>query len=450
VQIAGLVGTGWLVWKLSILPRLAFQTPGRLVSQALGYALLACGVSAVITAALYLLMARSWHREVLPFALRTSATAIWFAPATILLSTLSPVTAAAALVLVVSATRLIYSEWRGFLPEAPASLSRVPSFALAVVLQAAIVSMLSGSPLAAALLVCLSISLLTLLLLMAGLAAVKTRKNLPNSILGLVLTMILAAGLTTTSIAVFGLLPQVPEVSLWRASRRVLRNLFSTRQRPAPVLAVHLVAPPEDDTNIVANGYPGVILWPEVKPQTILAPPPQALLRRPGDPTAQEPSTIFFSGEYWMFRAPNVRPPLRSYFRRASPLGLSFTSLGHIALRMEAHQRLDHAIDLSCCGAIQVAITNADRYPGSVMLELILADVSSEGSKSLLLGTAEVASWPRYGSNQTISETLNFTVPNHISIREFNEISVVFHFDTVRDDRSARIAIDRFVLIPPS
>jgi len=117
---------------------------------------------------------------------------------------------------------------------------------------------------------------------------------------------------------------------------------------------------------------------------------------------------------------------------------------------MEAHQRLDHAIDLSCCGAIQVAITNADHYPGSVMLELVLADVGSEGSKSLLLGTAEVASWPHYGADQVVAETLNFTVPSHTSLREFNEITVVFHFDGVRNDRSARIAIDRFVLVPPS
>jgi hypothetical protein len=230
----------------------------------------------------------------------------------------------------------------------------------------------------------------------------------------------------------------------------VLRNLLSSGERPSPVAAVHLVPPPEDDANITENGYPGVILWSEVKPQTMLVAPPKTWLRRPGDPAAQDLSTIAFSGEYWMFRAPNVRPPRRSYFRRASPLGLSFTSLGHIALRMEAHQRLDHAIDLSCCGAIQVAITNADRYPGSVMLELVLADVSAEGSNSLVLGTAEVASWPRYGANQVLSETLNFTVPSHTSLREFNEISVIFHFDGVRNDRSARIAIDRFVLIPPS
>ncbi len=52
VQVVGLMATGWLVWSQSILPRLAFLSPHWLLVEAFGYALLACGASAVITTVL--------------------------------------------------------------------------------------------------------------------------------------------------------------------------------------------------------------------------------------------------------------------------------------------------------------------------------------------------------------------------------------------------------------
>jgi hypothetical protein len=453
VQIAGLIGTGWLMWSRSILPRLAFETSDRLIAQAFGYALLACGASASITAILYLALVRSWNSDVLPLALRTSATAIWFGPATILLATLSPAAMFAALVLVVSGTRLLYSEWRLVAPEGAASLSFAPnflgpSFVLAVAFQGAVVSVMFGYPLAAALLVCLSVSLFTLLLLLAGLAAVRERQNLPRSIMGLMLTIILAAGLTTTG-AVFGTSSGASSGGPLASARGVLRYLFRPEGRTAPQSTVYLLPPPEDDGNIPNIGYPGVILRPEVQLRTTLVAPPPASIRKPGAPDAALPAAIPFSGEYWLLRPPNARPPLRSYFRRVSPLAQSFTSVDHTTLRMEAHQKLEHEIDLNCCAAIQIAISNGDRYPESVSLELVLADLTEEGSRSLVLGTAEVASWSRSGG-ETVPEVLNFAVPSHASLTRFNEITVIFHFNPIRDDRSARIAIERFMLIPRS
>jgi hypothetical protein len=448
VQIAGLIGTGWLMWSQSILPRLAFETPDRLILQAFGYALLACGASVSITAILYLALVRSWNSEVLPLALRTSATAIWFGPATILLATLSPAAMFAALVLVVSATRLLYSEWRLPASEVRASLPFAPSFGLAVAFQSALVSLMFGYPLAAALLVCLSVSLFTLLLLLAGLASVRERQKLPRSIMGLILTIVLAAGLITTG-AVFGTSSGASSGGPLASARGVLRYLFRPERRPASPAKVYLQPPPEIDGNIPNIGYPGVILRPEVKLRATLVVPPPAWIRKPGPPEAAMPAEIPFSGEYWLFRPPNVRPPLRSDFRRVSPLAQSFTSVDHTVLRMEAHQKLDHAIDLSCCGAIQIAISNGDRYPGSVSLELVLADLTGEGSRALVLGTAEVASWPRSGG-EPVPEVLNFAVPSHASLTRFNEVTVIFHFNSIRDDRSARMAIERFVLIPRS
>ena len=72
----------------------------------------------------------------------------------------------------------------------------------------------------------------------------------------------------------------------------------------------------------------------------------------------------------------------------------------------------------------------------TVTLELILIDNGSLQS----LGTAPVPARP--------DALLRFPVPAGSAIRQFNELEVVFHRDRVRIDRSARIAIERFVLVP--
>jgi hypothetical protein len=105
-------------------------------------------------------------------------------------------------------------------------------------------------------------------------------------------------------------------------------------------------------------------------------------------------------------------------------------------MAMQAHQKLEHPIDLSCCGEIQIAISNADRYPGTVALELILMDDGLSQS----LGTVSVPTRPE--------AVLSFAIPAGSAVREFNQLEVVYHRDRVRIDRSARISIERFVLMP--
>ncbi len=46
------------------------------------------------------------------------------------------------------------------------------------------------------------------------------------------------------------------------------------------------------------------------------------------------------------------------------------------------------------------------------------------------------------------AEEIDFIVPASAAIRQFNEIQVVFHRDRMNQSRSARVAIDRFVLLP--
>ena len=74
------------------------------------------------------------------------------------------------------------------------------------------------------------------------------------------------------------------------------------------------------EAGVPDGGFPGVILWPEVKPYaTLIAPMPQ---RSDGLGTVEaRPMSIPFSGEYWMFRWPFARPPRTSYFQRGTPGG---------------------------------------------------------------------------------------------------------------------------------
>ena len=90
VQLAGLGATGWMIWLQSIIPRLRLQSWSTLAGEAFEYAILAGLASAGITLILYLAAARSCDLEIVRQAARTSGTAVWFAPATILLSIHSP------------------------------------------------------------------------------------------------------------------------------------------------------------------------------------------------------------------------------------------------------------------------------------------------------------------------------------------------------------------------
>jgi hypothetical protein len=199
-----------------------------------------------------------------------------------------------------------------------------------------------------------------------------------------------------------------------------------------------------------AGGFPGVILWPEIKPiPTLIAPMPQT--PEGGGPAVMpRPLAIPFSGEYWMFRWPYARPPKTSFFQRGSPADLSFSSTDHRPLQMEARHKLDQSIALSCCSAIRLEIRNADRYPNTISLELVLMSGDWPGAPSLNLGHYNVTSQPDASRDPVtpVAETLEFPVPSTAKLESFDEFKVVFQRAWRRADKSAKLAIDRFILVP--
>ena len=478
VQVGGLLATAWLIWSISLLPRLEREPMANVVTQAVAYTLLACLASALIALSLYLLIARSFSEEAIRMGLRTSGTAVWFAAATILLAQLSPATLPAALVLVISTTRLLYSQWRlvhrvhrstvsapmqhPFFdpPPAPRFRELIPALAAALAIEAGVLLFPADYPLLAAALFCLSVAMVTFCALRAGAMRTATASSLPRSILGFFLTLILAAGVT-----VGGLAGGLRSGSQWHSplqgrrgpfesARALLHKLFEENgegRTKDPV--TNLYFPPAGSVEMTDNSFPGVILLPEAKPKRLVLVAPSITWSRISPEIATVRSFyIPFSGVYWMYRPPFDHPPRTSRVQQGSPLMLSFRTTDHAAMSMEAYQKLDRAIDLRCCHAIQIAISNTDPYPGTVALELIVIDSHSAGQPMLSLGTVSITSRPRSsssaGSLVPTQETLEYGIPAVAGLHQFDVIKVIYHRDPVRLERSARISIEGFLLSP--
>ncbi len=192
--------------------------------------------------------------------------------------------------------------------------------------------------------------------------------------------------------------------------------------------------------------YDGVILWPEEEKHTLLVPPLPAMRRDLFAAAKSHPLSIPFFGVYWLYKFPYRRPPPHSFETRGSPSKQSFRSADRRPLSMEAHQNFGRVIDLACCSAIEVAVVNADRFPPSVFLELMLID-STRNGESRSLGRLPVISTPS-SRQQRYSETLSFAIPQDASFSQFDEVLVRFHLTPVRSSHSAKISIEKFVFIP--
>jgi hypothetical protein len=195
----------------------------------------------------------------------------------------------------------------------------------------------------------------------------------------------------------------------------------------------------------VDDQFPGVILLPDVQPHAVLVPPLPAMrsdLFKPGD---RIPLSIPFFGSYWLYKWPQHRLPKDAVIVRGDPDRNKFRSMDGHALTMEAHQNLHKFIETRCCSAIQIALRDADRYPGSVGVELQLLNTSLKGALPLSLGTLPVTARP---SATEMEETLTFPMPAAPALTHFDELTIKFVLARVRDNHSAAIAIERFILIP--
>jgi len=118
---------------------------------------------------------------------------------------------------------------------------------------------------------------------------------------------------------------------------------------------------------------------------------------------------------------------------------------------MEAHQNFGTSINPSFCREIQIVIRNADCYPGTVSLELILIDTTLREKPSQSLGSSAVVSamtWKLYDDRPVTTEILHFNVPVKSRISRFDELMVIFRLDPGRSFSAAKMGITSFILIP--
>jgi hypothetical protein len=196
-----------------------------------------------------------------------------------------------------------------------------------------------------------------------------------------------------------------------------------------------------------SGDHTGVILLPEHQQHTTLVPPLPSMPSDLFDSKHQNPMSIPFYGAYWFFKLPDTEPPPNSYRTHGTPTEMTFYAPDSRPLIMEAHQNLGKLIDLACCREIRIEIENADRYPGTVSIELVLVNTREGQKGSVSLGSAPVTSAPG-DPGAPWKETLTFPIPARAPIRQFDELTIRFPRRRTRIFRSAKVAIDRFVLVP--
>ena len=472
--MGSLLATAWMMWWAALVPRLHRQSLGSLLAQVIGYTVLAWAWSVLVALGLYCMVPREDRSELVPDVLRTAATAVWFGPAMILLSQFSLVSLAPALVLVVYASRLLYAQWHPVpapsaprvyvarepgafadcqLPQAVVWRDRLPSLGVAVCLELGAVSVAGHYPLLGAAWFCAGTAILTVFSMSTGAADAGRPPTLPKSIVGILATVVLAALMTLGGRGGGGGIAGsgragAEHPSLVESARAVLRELFYGETRPGEGGNGPTIPQRPDSPNTGASGgFPGVILWPEIKPTITLIAPMPAFGTNPFQGRPAQPLSIPFGGEYWMFRWPFAHPPASSIKERGTPSKIGFSTTDNTPLQMEAHQKLDTPIDLKCCSKIQLEVVNADRGEGTLQLELILLNA---GVRSLSLGNVSMASHPGTAVDGVVPvrEVLDFAVPPESWMEQFTELKVVYHRARTRANRSAKVSVERFVLVP--
>jgi hypothetical protein len=455
LQLGSLLITGWLLWRPSWLyfwPR----SPIWLLLRAAAFAAVASLAAGLITLVLYLLL-RQDPEYVVHGPLRTSTAAIWFAPAVILFAEHSPAAIVAALVLVINATRVLYDQWRQNLIPVPEDMptelfasfwSPTPSFwrLLAPALMASLFAQIAfaaallGHSVLGALTAALAAATITVFAQKSHAAEFRRPPSLPRSVLGFALTLVLAIGLT-----VGGMLPRFGGHGFGHGGDGGTASAPAVANSGPPGQL-----PPEIPHGTADSGFFGVILWPEVKPYATLIEPMPQTRSGSGPALPQRPWSIPFSGEYWMYRWPFAHPPQNSFFQRGNPADLSFSTTDHRPLQMEARHKLEQPVTTDCCSSIQIEVRNADRFPGTIALELYLIDRQSPRQYQMWVGRAPLKSQPDLSHDYVtpVRETLEFPMPASAPIQQFDEFKLLFTRASNRADRSAKLAIERFVLIP--
>jgi hypothetical protein len=204
---------------------------------------------------------------------------------------------------------------------------------------------------------------------------------------------------------------------------------------------------------VAGDSYTGMILRPEIENHVMIVPPlasRRVFDQKPNERRA-DPVSIPFYGAYWFFKASERTLPADAVESRGNPASTSFKTTDFTPISMEARQNFGSLIDLSCCRAIELVISNGDRRPGTVAVELILSNTRLPGQPRQSLGILPVNSTQRWfpgDDRPPVAELLSFRLPAQSAIQRFDEAIIHFELRSPRERWSAKIAIEKFRLIP--
>jgi len=204
---------------------------------------------------------------------------------------------------------------------------------------------------------------------------------------------------------------------------------------------------------VPGDSEPGVILLPKMTDHATVVPPLPARRVFDGRPNERTIDTVSipFYGAYWVFKTSDKTLPPGAVEMRGDPASLSFRTTDFSSISMEARQNFGSLIQLSCCSAIELVISNGDRRPGTVRVELILTNTTLPGQPSQSIGILPVNSslhWIPDDDRPPVTEALSFRLPAHLAIQSFDEATIRFEMQSPRERWSAKIAVEKFRLIP--
>ena len=237
----------------------------------------------------------------------------------------------------------------------------------------------------------------------------------------------------------------------------VLQALFGEREatNESPSTRMEKKRKYRNSTALVTeeDSYPGMILRPPVEDHSPIIPPVARRTTFEDKPNnwKNDAVSIPFYGAYWFFRASDGTLPDDSIESRGDPASMSFKTTDFTPIAMEAHQSFGALIDLTCCKSLELVISNGDRRPATVAVELILSNTRLPGKPEQSLGICSVNSSQRWSADDNrppATETLTFRVPAHPAIQKFDEATVRFQMGSPRERWSAKIAVLKFRLIP--
>ena len=115
---------------------------------------------------------------------------------------------------------------------------------------------------------------------------------------------------------------------------------------------------------------------------------------------------------------------------------------------MEARQNLGFAVDPRRYSSIEIDIQNSDPFPNTVSILLKVRNTTIPGLPIQTLGMKEVSTRGSSAESRPSHQTLRFHIPGTILTGTFDELTVSYYLKGARGDRSARIAIEAFRLVP--